>query len=124
MNSTFDRRKFLSGLGKFGGALVATSWLKSIGYAATTRGPARVVINQARVRSDLDRRLLGSFVEHLGRCVYTGVYEPGSKLADNNGFRTDVMSAGRMLAAKKRLVNAPQNSADKAKLWTTSKRLA
>ena len=97
MHANFDRRRFLSGLGKFGAALVATSWLKSIGYAATTRGPARVVINQARVRSDLDRRLLGSFVEHLGRCVYTGVYEPGSKLADNNGFRTDVMSEVRGL---------------------------
>ena len=53
-------------------------------------GPARGIVNQAIVRSDLDRRLLGSFLEHLGRAVYTGVYEPGSKLADAKGFRTDV----------------------------------
>jgi alpha-N-arabinofuranosidase len=51
-----------------------------------------VVINPARRRSDLDRRLLGSFLEHLGRAVYTGVYEPGSKLADDRGFRKDVIA--------------------------------
>jgi alpha-N-arabinofuranosidase len=39
----------------------------------------------------LDRRLLGSFLEHLGRAVYTGVYEPGSRLADEKGFRKDVI---------------------------------
>jgi alpha-N-arabinofuranosidase len=35
--------------------------------------------------------LLGSFLEHLGRAIYTGVYEPDSPLADENGFRTDVI---------------------------------
>ena len=34
--------------------------------------------------------MLGSFLEHLGRAIYTGVYEPGSRLADAKGFRTDV----------------------------------
>ena len=34
--------------------------------------------------------MLGSFLEHLGRAVYTGVYQPGSPLADAKGFRTDV----------------------------------
>ncbi|WP_084126087.1 alpha-N-arabinofuranosidase [Demequina sp. NBRC 110054] len=38
----------------------------------------------------IDRRLFGSFVEHLGRCVYTGVYEPGHATADEHGFRRDV----------------------------------
>lgn len=54
----------------------------------------------ARIKIDLDRKigevnkhLYGNFVEHLGRCVYGGIYEPGSKLADNNGFRKDVMTA-------------------------------
>ena len=55
-------------------------------------GPARAVINQARYRSELDRRLLGAFLEHLGRAIYTGVYEPDSPLADKNGFRTDVIA--------------------------------
>jgi len=39
-----------------------------------------------------DRRLFGAFIEHLGRAIYTCVYEPGSKLADAKGYRTDVMS--------------------------------
>jgi alpha-L-arabinofuranosidase len=92
MRRTLSRREFLAGLGKSGAALAAGSWLGSIGYAATT-GPARAIINQARYRSELDPRLLGAFLEHLGRAVYTGVYDPKSPLADANGFRTDVIAA-------------------------------
>jgi alpha-N-arabinofuranosidase len=92
MNTTFDRRAFLASLGRSGAALAAGSWLSSIGYAQTTRGPARAVLNQARYRSDMDRRVLGAFLEHLGRAIYTGVYEPGSPLADGNGFRKDVIA--------------------------------
>jgi len=92
-----DRRKFLADLGRYGAALAAGSWLTHLGYAATGPGPARAVINQARYRSELDRRLFGSFLEHLGRAVYTGVYEPGSKLADAHGFRTDVVAEVRGL---------------------------
>ena len=91
MSLTRSRRTFLAELGKTGAALAAGSWLDSLGFAATRVGPARAVINQARYRSDLDRRLLGAFLEHLGRAVYTGVYEPGSPLADAKGFRTDVI---------------------------------
>jgi len=39
----------------------------------------------------INRRLFGSFVEHLGRCVYDGIYEPGHPTADANGFRGDVV---------------------------------
>ena len=91
MRSSLSRRRFLEGLGKSGAALAAGSWLSSIGHAAAS-GPARVVINQGHYRAELDRRLLGAFLEHLGRSIYTGVYEPGSPLADENGFRTDVIS--------------------------------
>jgi len=83
------RRSFLETLGRSGAALAAGSWLSTIGYAQT-RGPARAIVNQARWKSELDRRLLGSFIEHLGRAVYTGIYDPGSPLADAKGFRTDV----------------------------------
>ena len=92
-----SRRKFLAQLGYSSAALAAGSWLSSLGYAQTNRRIARVVINQARYRSDLDRRLLGSFLEHLGRAVYTGVYEPGSPLADGKGYRRDVMAAVKEL---------------------------
>jgi alpha-N-arabinofuranosidase len=87
-----NRRRFLAQLGSSSAALAAGSWLDRIGHTQTSRGPARAVINQARYRSDLDRRLLGAFLEHLGRAVYTGVYQPGSPLADKNGFRTDVIA--------------------------------
>jgi alpha-N-arabinofuranosidase len=85
-----DRRRFLSGLGQAGMLIAGASWLDIIGYAQVARGPARAVVRTARARADYDRRLLGSFLEHLGRAIYTGVYEPGSKLADARGFRTDV----------------------------------
>src|SRR5712675_2287861 len=97
MPPNLDRRNFLADLGRYGAALTAGSWLSQLGYAATSKGPARVTINQARYRSVLDRRLFGSFLEHLGRAVYTGVYEPASKLADKNGFRTDVVAEVRGL---------------------------
>lgn len=91
-----DRRTFLKQLLSSGAFLASGPWLASIGYAQTS-GPARAMINSAKRRSDLDRRLLGSFLEHLGRAVYTGVYEPGSRLADRKGFRKDVMAEIRTL---------------------------
>ncbi|KFF30750.1 alpha-N-arabinofuranosidase [Bifidobacterium bombi] len=42
-------------------------------------------------------RLFGSLVEHLGRCVYTGIYEPGHPKADEHGFRKDVLQLVREL---------------------------
>jgi alpha-N-arabinofuranosidase len=47
--------------------------------------------------SDVDPRLYGSFVEHMGRCVYTGIYEPGHPQADPDGFRRDVADLVREL---------------------------
>ena len=46
---------------------------------------------------ETDRRLFGAFVEHLGRCVYGGIYEPGHPKADAKGFRTDVLELVREL---------------------------
>ncbi len=40
---------------------------------------------------EIDRRIFGSFIEHLGRAVYGGIYEPEHTLADEEGFRTDVI---------------------------------
>jgi hypothetical protein len=68
-----------------------SSWLEAIGYAQAARGPARALIQQPRLGADFDRRVLGAFLEHLGRAIYTGVYQPGSSLADAKGFRTDVV---------------------------------
>jgi alpha-L-arabinofuranosidase len=90
MSYSAERRAFLASLGKTGAALAAGSFLHTIGYAAQARGPARAVIQASR-RPELDRRLFGAFLEHLGRAIYTGVYEPDSPLADKKGFRTDVI---------------------------------
>jgi alpha-L-arabinofuranosidase len=85
-----DRRKFLASLGRTGAFLASASWLGAIGYAQASRGPARAFVRRSPGRGDFDRRVFGSFLEHLGRAVYTGVYQPGSALADAKGFRTDV----------------------------------
>jgi alpha-N-arabinofuranosidase len=85
-----DRRDFLASLGRAGALLAARPWLGALGYAQGGRGPARAWLRRSPGRVDFDRRILGSFLEHLGRAVYTGVYEPGSRLADAKGFRTDV----------------------------------
>jgi alpha-L-arabinofuranosidase len=45
----------------------------------------------------VERRLFGSFVEHMGRCVYTGIYEPEHPTADQWGFRQDVATLVRDL---------------------------
>lgn len=44
-----------------------------------------------------DERIFGSFVEHLGRCVYGGIYEPNHPKADKNGFREDVAELIKVL---------------------------
>jgi alpha-N-arabinofuranosidase len=81
----------MAGLAGAGGALAAGSWLSGVGHAQG-RGPARATAQRTRSLADMDRRLLGAFLEHLGRAIYTGVYEPGSKLADASGFRRDVIA--------------------------------
>ena len=96
MSNGSDRREFLRTLGRAAAGLLSSSWLAGFGFARTL-GPARAVINQSRYRSDLDRHVLGSFLEHLGRAVYTGVYQPDSPLADEHGFRKDVMREVREL---------------------------
>lgn len=45
-----------------------------------------------------DPRLFGAFIEHLGRCVYGGIYEPGHPEADEKGFRKDVLALVKELA--------------------------
>ncbi|KAA9106596.1 alpha-N-arabinofuranosidase [Microbacterium rhizomatis] len=52
---------------------------------------AALTISRDFTIGDVPRRLFGSFVEHMGRCVYTGIYEPGHPSADAEGFRRDVL---------------------------------
>ena len=58
---------------------------------------AKLILDRDYVISDIDPRIYGSFIEHLGRAVYTGIYEPGHPTADASGFRGDVLSLVRAL---------------------------
>jgi len=53
---------------------------------------ARIVVDRDFTVSEVPRRIFGSFVEHMGRCVYTGIYEPGHPEADERGYRRDVLA--------------------------------
>lgn len=54
---------------------------------------ARIKIDIDRKIGEIDKHLYGNFVEHLGRCVYGGIYEEGSPLSDDKGIRLDVLEA-------------------------------
>ncbi|WP_395638676.1 alpha-N-arabinofuranosidase [Pseudolysinimonas sp.] len=58
---------------------------------------ARFVVDPSAGSAPIDRRLFGSFVEHLGRGIYTGIHEPGHPAADDLGFRQDVLDLVREL---------------------------
>ena len=58
---------------------------------------SKLILDKDYIISPIDRRLYGSFIEHLGRAVYTGIYEPAHPLADEQGFRRDVLDLVRKL---------------------------
>src|SRR5919202_2462234 len=58
---------------------------------------ASIVVDPGFSVSPVHPRTFGSFVEHMGRCVYTGVFEPGHPAADADGFRTDVLELTKEL---------------------------
>lgn len=60
-----------------------------------TTTPATITIDLAFAIGEIDRRIYGSFVEHLGRAVYGGIFEPGHPQADEFGFRQDVLTLVR-----------------------------
>ncbi len=102
-----SRRHFLRQASNAGLACSATAILggralaaNSLGQAASSSSastPARVFVDSRRTIAPLDRNLFGSFLEHLGRAIYEGIYDPGSKLSDSNGFRKDVLNEIRQL---------------------------
>ncbi len=70
----------------------------ALAAAALAQPPAQPA--KARIKIDTDRvigvvhpYLFGNFAEHLGRCIYGGLYEQGGKLSDSDGYRKDVMQA-------------------------------
>lgn len=78
------------------------SWfflLLLLGQQGNAQGlTAKVKIDADRKLAAIDSNLYGNFTEHLGRCIYGGIYEPGASTADGKGFRKDVLQATRELA--------------------------
>ncbi len=59
--------------------------------------PAKITLHKDFQVGEIDPRLYGSFIEHLGRAVYEGIYEPGHPSAGPDGFRQDVIDLIRDL---------------------------
>ena len=100
--SSPDRRRFLQQAASAGMAWGVRSVFGGSFLDAQTSPPntgdiVRVYVDSRRVIAPLDRNLFGSFLEHLGRAIYEGIYDPGSKLSDANGFRKDVISEIRQM---------------------------
>ena len=94
-----SRRQFLQQATTAGLALSADLLFRRslFGQAAPANSVAKIYVDTRRTISPIDRNLFGSFLEHLGRAIYGGIYDPGSKLADANGFRQDVLNEIRQL---------------------------
>lgn len=60
-------------------------------------GKARMIVDRDFRIAEVDKRIYGSFIEHLGRAVYNGIYQPGHPAADGDGFRKDVLELVREL---------------------------
>ena len=58
---------------------------------------AKLTVDKNYKIAEVDKRIYGSFIEHLGRAVYEGIYQPGHKTADAQGFRQDVLDLVRSL---------------------------
>ena len=78
-------------------ASITISLAACAGFALAQPPRARIKIDTDRVIGEVDPHLFGNFTEHLGRCIYGGIFEEGSPLADVDGFRKDVMDATRGL---------------------------
>lgn len=79
----------------FKGALVG---LCLIGFLMPSKAQnARIKIDIERTIGTVNENIYGNFVEHLGRCVYGGIYDPDSPHADEDGFRKDVLQAAKDL---------------------------
>jgi alpha-L-arabinofuranosidase len=60
---------------------------------STQSTPARIFIDTNRTIAEISPLLFGGFAEHMGRCIYEGIYDPGSPQSDERGFRRDVLAA-------------------------------
>ena len=94
------RRQFLKQSATAGIACSGSALLGRFAFAHPPAAPgdvARIYVDSRRQIAPLDHNVFGSFLEHLGRAIYQGIYDPGSSLSDSAGFRKDVMEEVRRL---------------------------
>ena len=58
---------------------------------------SKIILNRNFTIGAVDDRIFGGFLEHLGRAIYEGIYQPDHPSADEDGFRTDVLALVREL---------------------------
>ncbi len=91
----FDSRRGFLKRASAAGIAISAHHLLAPFVRAQTAGSAssifRFDLDSRRVLPALDRNIFGSFLEHLGRAIYEGIYDPNSKFADATGFRKDVL---------------------------------
>jgi alpha-N-arabinofuranosidase len=74
-------------------SLVILLWLPAALPLPAQQPQARIKIDTERTIGEVHPHVFGNFAEHLGRCIYGGIFEEGSPLSDAEGFRKDVMEA-------------------------------
>jgi alpha-L-arabinofuranosidase len=97
---TTSRRRFLVDTSKLAGSVAIFGIARGTPVLDSRPRPeetlsATITIDSTPPSHSISANIYGSFTEHIGRCIYGGVYEEGSSLSDENGFRKDVMAAAR-----------------------------
>jgi alpha-L-arabinofuranosidase len=97
--SRLRRRDFISRASALGlASLAENTWVGgNPAWASSGSSEVRVLIDPSRPLAKLESNIFGSFLEHLGRAIYEGIYDPGSPQADAQGFRKDVLAEIRSL---------------------------
>jgi alpha-L-arabinofuranosidase len=98
-----SRREFLGNSGRLTAGALTAGALADFGLPRALQAmstpaeslKASISVDGGTVRSKIDPHIYGTLVEHIGRVVYGGVYEEGSPLSDEQGFRKDVLAAAR-----------------------------
>ena len=101
-----ERREFLTRTAAT--ALAAVTPAAALGSTANSESlpaasdsnpnaPSTVSLDTRQTVATVSPYLFGSFLEHLGRAIYDGIYQPGSPLSDARGFRKDVLAEVRAL---------------------------
>lgn len=67
---------------------------------------AEIIIDKYFLTGKVDKRIFGSFIEHLGRAVYEGIYQEGSALSDEQGFRKDTLDLVKELRYRSSVTRA------------------